>query len=173
MDCSSCSTDNPASRKFCGLCGQALLQQTSGSVFTQTAAPAPPVTGTQTEFGALGSYTDGNLGFSTSMNIARRKYKALRTIANLYKALGVVVGLIFCGGAFIAFVAAVGSQSGSRDEITRVLGSFGIFGAFFSFVYGVILFIFFYGLGEFIFVFIDIEENTRITNEMLRTKMGS
>jgi hypothetical protein len=170
MVCPSCGTDNLANRKFCGLCGQALLQQTSSPILTETAAT--PSTAAQTEFGTLGSYTSVNSGYSAPMNIASRKYKALRTIANLYKALGVILGLIFCGAAFLAFVAAVSSQSGGRDEIARVLGGFGIVGAFLSVVYGGILFIFFYGLGEFIFVFIDIEANTRITNEMLTTKLG-
>ena len=164
MVCSSCGNDNPAGRRFCGLCGQALLQQTGNPVFTQ-----PDGAGAQTDFG---SYTNGNIGISPPMNIAVKKYKALRTIAILYKALAVIIGLMFCVGAFITFVAAVSAQGGGRNELNSILGGFGILGAFFTFVYGAILFIFFYGLGEFIFVFIDIEENTRITNEMLRAKPG-
>jgi hypothetical protein len=168
MVCSSCGTDNPAGRKFCGLCGKTMLQQNSGSILTQ----ATPGTGAQTDSGAFVSYADRNNGFSAPVHIVNKKYKALRTIAILYKVLGIIVGLLCCGGGFLMFVAAVGSQGGNRNDLNVMIGGFGIAGAFISFVYGIVLFIFLYGLGEFISVFIDIEENTRITNEMLATKPG-
>ena len=46
----------------------------------------------------------------------------------------------------------------------------GAAGAAILLLYGAFLFIFLYGLGEWMYVFMDIEENTRKTNEMLASR---
>jgi hypothetical protein len=46
----------------------------------------------------------------------------------------------------------------------------GFVGGLMMLIYAGFVFIFLYGLGEFIYLFMDIEENTRKTNEMLSRK---
>jgi hypothetical protein len=43
----------------------------------------------------------------------------------------------------------------------------GVVGGLIALVYGVLVFIFLYAYAEWMYVFMDIEENTRMTNEML------
>jgi hypothetical protein len=51
---------------------------------------------------------------------------------------------------------------------TAFLG--GLVGGLIVFVYGVFIFIFLYAYAEWMYVFMDIEENTRVTNEMLSAR---
>jgi hypothetical protein len=46
----------------------------------------------------------------------------------------------------------------------------GFIGAVFSLVYGAFMFIFLYAYAEVIYLFLSIEENTRATSEILRTR---
>ncbi|MEK6299840.1 MAG: hypothetical protein AABO41_03890 [Acidobacteriota bacterium] len=101
-----------------------------------------------------------------------RKYKALRLIARLYKVLAFVSG----GGcallALFLIVNSFTSNSPSTPTIgpdpTAMFG--GAVGGLVLLVFGASLFVFLYGLGEWMYVFMDIEENTRKTNEMLASR---
>jgi hypothetical protein len=46
----------------------------------------------------------------------------------------------------------------------------GVIGGLIALVYGVLVFIFLYAYAEWMYVFMDIEENTRVTNEMLSAR---
>jgi hypothetical protein len=167
MICQSCGTTNQADKKFCGRCGQALSQQASGKSYNDSsAAPATTAYG-NTEYGALGTAPAASAN-AWAAPTESKKYKALRTIAILYKIFAFVSGGL-CGiGALISLAA--GLESSSRRGAFDLGSSFmagGFFGAFLLGLYGAFLFIFFYGIGEFIYVFLDIEENTRLTNKML------
>jgi hypothetical protein len=101
-----------------------------------------------------------------------KKYRALRAIAVFFKVLGVlavvagIIGaLIFLGAGF-----TIGSQARGYGGEAAILSS--ALGAFFIFLYSTVFAVILYAIGEFIRVFIDIEENTRVTNEMLRAKSG-
>jgi membrane-bound metal-dependent hydrolase YbcI (DUF457 family) len=66
--------------------------------------------------------------------------------------------------------AAAASSSGTTATFRDTLpGAFfgGLVGGFALLFYGVFVFIFLYAYAEWMYVFMDIEENTRMTNEML------
>ncbi|HKV39768.1 MAG TPA: hypothetical protein VJX67_11195 [Blastocatellia bacterium] len=99
-----------------------------------------------------------------------KKYKALRIIATIYKVLAFVVLAICVIGGLVMLAAGIGSGA-SRDYNFGSVGPAamlsGFVGALVVIIYGVVLFVMLYGAGEFIYVFLDIEENTRLTNSML------
>ena len=81
------------------------------------------------------------------MSLKENKYKALSIISNVFKVLGIIIGIaptiliLFLYGGHIFY--AMGMQ-----EIGIILG-------------GLIIGLIIYAQGEFIKLFIDIEENTR------------
>jgi len=105
----------------------------------------------------------------------KKKYKALRLIAVLLKILSVIagVGLIIAG----LVMAVAGAASSSRTTASPTFGEpgpaalfGGLVGGLVLIVYGVFVFVFLYAYAEWMYVFMDIEENTRLTNEMLSTR---
>ena len=84
--------------------------------------------------------------------ILTRKYPALRFIAALYQVIAVVIAVLTLLGLVVSF-----QQSASTPIITIV-----------SLVVGLIGVVSFVALSESIKVFIDIEQNTRTTVELLR-----
>ena len=102
-----------------------------------------------------------------------KKYKALRLISVIYKVLAFVVGgLAVLGGLFILVSGLAGSSgSGNFSSGLGPAALFsGVFGFFFLVMYGAVLFVALYGAGEFILVFLAIEENTRVTNMTLAAR---
>ena len=90
----------------------------------------------------------------------------------LMRILAVVVGaiMIIVGLVVIVTGAASSTQSTSTPQFpdtgpTALLG--GLVGGLVLIVYGVFVFIFLYAYAEWMYVFMDIEENTRLTNQML------
>ena len=109
------------------------------------------------------------------MMVPEKKYKALRVIATVYKILAFLAGGLCIIFGLVMLVAGIGSGMGSHSrDVFSTGGPFALFGGFLGAVimlfYGVILFVVLYGAGEFIYVFLDIEENTRMTNYTLSSR---
>jgi len=109
-----------------------------------------------------------------------KKYTALRTIGNIYKILGIIVGaitlllaLFVCGGSLLGGTLMDGLSQGLGDT-----GGFGFFGGLFGgllmglfvIIYGGGLGITLYAAGEGIYLLLALEENTRATAALLRER---
>lgn len=99
-------------------------------------------------------------------NSIEKKYKALRIIATIYKVLAFVVGGLCVIGGFLIMIVGVGSSASSSSYYGEGVAALfsGVVGGVFLLIYGAVLFIALYGAGEFVYVFLDIEENTRMTS---------
>ncbi len=112
-----------------------------------------------------------------------KRFKVLRFIGSVYKIIGIIVGVItvlgaigFCalsaigGSALSSLGNSYGYSSGAGGLFSGLLGGVIIGG--FILLYGGITAITLYALGEGVYLFIDLEENTRLTTEMLRQRGG-
>ena len=161
MKCPVCSAELPPTAKFCGSCGTTLSSPPPPSDFSN-----PPSNPSGPHYGNPSPPSYG--GFSPpsfSTTTGDKKYKALRTIANIYKIMAFVIG------GLLAIVGLITMASGAASSTSSFGGPAAIFGGF---VFGLIMlvyagfaFVFLYGMGEFIYLFLDIEENTRKTSETL------
>jgi hypothetical protein len=104
-----------------------------------------------------------------SVSHVEKKYKALRVIASVYKVLAFIVSGFYVLWGLVALATGLGGSS--RGAYSSGLGGLisfsGFFGAVLMFIFAAFSFIFFYGIAEFIYLFINIEENTRTTSEIL------
>lgn len=106
-----------------------------------------------------------------------KKYKALRTIGTIYKILGAIAGILTIL-AVLAFCATTvfGSTIFDMLDNTRMgigMGGGpirGIFAALATLIYGGGAAVTLFALGEGIYLLIDLEENTRATNLLLRKR---
>ncbi len=160
MRCPSCGTENPASRKFCGICGHQLQQP---ALDPQPAPIYQPGT----------DYSSSNAPPLATPPVVQKKYKALRVIAVVYKVLAFLVGSL-CGLAALVALFAGLSASSRRElfDVSPVLALGGIAGAFIYALIGTFWFVTFYSAAEWILVFLDIEENTRATRMLLSRQQG-
>jgi hypothetical protein len=118
-----------------------------------------------------------------------KKYKALRTIGTIYKILGTIVGIITILGV-IGICATSVLGGAALESIINQVGSYGNSGAsggagLFSSALGGLLISFgilinggglaltFFALGEGIYVFISIEENTRASVALLNRQANA
>ena len=105
------------------------------------------------------------------MGAVKKKYKVLRFIAVLIKIFAVVAGaLLIIGGLITLIAGAASTRSTTTIPTTDVSPIAFLGGAVFGFmmmIYGVFIAVFLYAYAEWMYVFMDIEENTRMTNEML------
>lgn len=112
-----------------------------------------------------------------------KKYKALRLIAFVNKVLALVVAVLSILTAIVIFVMAVlggvaadnlsrqlNQSTGGLHLFTGVVG--GLFLTLLPLISGGLLAISLYAFGEFIYVLIDIEANTRTTGESITTFLG-
>ena len=102
-----------------------------------------------------------------------KRYSALRTIATIFKILGVLIAIFGILSALGLCATLVLSGASLPRESTGALGPVGgtvagiissVFALLISIVWAVMLFAF----GDFISVLLSIEENTRATSVMLR-----
>lgn len=165
MKCPVCNAELPSTAKFCGGCGTTL-----------TAPPPPPSPPAAASFEKsypvvnAGPGYGGAAGFSGGATpVVKKKYKVLRLIAVLMKILAVLVGAIMIIGGLVMIVAGAAASSQTTPSFdtgpTAFLG--GAVAGLILIVYGVLVFAFLYAYAEWMYVFMDIEENTRMTNEML------
>lgn len=162
MRCPSCGTENPANRKFCGICGYQLQQPTGGF---------EPTTGPVYQSGTDYSSAPPMLGAPPPH--VQKKYKALRVIAVVFKVLAFIAGLVWALMALISLFA--GMSAGSRRSgfgigETAIFG--GLVGAFIFAFLSVFSFVTLYAKSELIYVFLDTEENTRATTTMPSRRQG-
>lgn len=113
-----------------------------------------------------------------------KRFKVLRTIGNIYKILGIIIAAItilvalgICAASFLgsAAVARYTRDFGNMPfpYLPRAGGALaGVIGAIFAILYGGMMAISFYGLGEGVELLIAMEENTRKSAELL-DEMGS
>jgi hypothetical protein len=114
----------------------------------------------------------GGYGAGAAPSVQKR-YKLLRLIAVLIKILAIIGGVILIIGGLV--MIASGAVSSSRSTIAlneagpaSLFG--GLVGGLIMLVYGIFVFVFLYAYAEWMYVFMDIEENTRLTNEMLSNR---
>ncbi|MFO8035103.1 MAG: hypothetical protein R6U57_00535 [Anaerolineales bacterium] len=113
-----------------------------------------------------------------------KRFKVLRTIGNIYKILGIVAAVITILAALgICAMSFLGSAALARytqdfgnmplPYLPRAGGVLaGVIGAIISILYGGMIAISFYGLGEGVELLIAMEENTRKSAQLL-DQMGS
>ena len=162
MKCPVCSAELPPTAKFCGSCGTTLSSPPPPTDFSN-----PPSNPSGPHYGnpsapSYGGFSPPSPSFST---VGEKKYKALRTIANIYKIMAFVVGGILAIAALITMASGAASSTSSLGGPAALFGGF-LFGVI-MLVYAGFAFVFLYGMGEFIYLFLDIEENTRKTNDLL------
>lgn len=170
MKCPVCNAELPATAKFCGGCGTTLAPAAPPSPQPPTPSyeQSSPVKNATPSYGA-GGYSSGGFG-GGSIPAVKKKYKVLRLIAVLMKILSVVIGAILIILGLIMIVAGATTSTQSTQAFpdpgfSALLGGF--VGGLIAIVYGVFAFVFLYAYAEWMYVFMDIEENTRLTNEML------
>jgi uncharacterized membrane protein len=174
MKCPVCSAELPNTAKFCGSCGTTLsAPPTPPPPSAPTYQQSPPQTPAYQPV-PPGMNSSPAYGFAgTPPTAVKKKYKVLRLIAVLMKILAVVIGAISIIVGLVMIVAGATSSAKAPTAFpdtgpTALLG--GLVGGLISLVYGVLVFVFLYAYAEWMYVFMDIEENTRLTNEMLSTR---
>lgn len=112
-----------------------------------------------------------------------RRYTALRIIGTIYKVLGIIAGVItllivlgICatsvlgGAAFDSFANQFGGETSGAGILSGVFG--GLFLGLFAIINGGGIAVTLYALGEGIYLFLAVEENTRAIT-MLLSKPGN
>ena len=103
-----------------------------------------------------------------------KRYKALRTISTIYKALGIIVLVLtllitvgICGFSFVsgAAIDLFAQEYGSSANGTGFLSGamIGIVSSLFSILWGGLISVTLYAVGEGLSLLISLEENTRKT----------
>lgn len=105
-----------------------------------------------------------------------KRYGALRIIGTIYKVLGIVVGVITVLGALGSCLSSLlggAALGGLGEDVGGGLFAggasllLGLLIAVVSLIYGGAVAVSLYALGEGVFLFISLEENTRRTTELL------
>lgn len=109
-----------------------------------------------------------------------KRYRALRTIGTIYKVLGVIAGIITI--LVVVGVCATSVLGGAAlNQFGQDWGGIGMFegvlgGVIFSLIAalnGGLISLTFYSLGEGIYLFLAIEENTRYTAQLLSYQVNA
>jgi hypothetical protein len=105
-----------------------------------------------------------------------KRYSVLRMIGTIYKILGVLVGILTIVGALL-FCAGGLLGNAALANASREAGGFAVAGpiaavlsAVVSLIVGTIWAVTLFALGDFIYLLLSIEENTRATSLMLRSQ---
>jgi hypothetical protein len=113
----------------------------------------------------------------------QRKFRVLRVIGTVWKVLAwieLVLGILAAVGILLAGIIGIGAMQrygyqypyqGMPWQLAGPIG--GIVGFFVSLILVVIYFLMLYGIGELIFLFIAIEENTRVSAERMEQMQQS
>ena len=110
-----------------------------------------------------------------------KRYGVLRVIATVYKILGGIVGILTIL-AVIGILAAFFVRGVSFENLPRMGGRFmpaplfgsvfgGLVAAGLTLLYGGVLAFMLYGFGEAIYLLIALEENTRLTAQILKNQL--
>jgi hypothetical protein len=112
----------------------------------------------------------------------KKKYGALRVVGMVYKILGIVTAVItllvvigICGFSVLgsAAIGSLGEELGSETVLGGLLGSTigGLLVAVPIILYGAGMAVTLYALGEGIYLLLALEQNTRLTAQLLRLKL--
>ena len=162
MKCPVCNAELPSTARFCGGCGTTISPSATAPPPASPSYEQPP------------QMRNPYPSYGGALPAVAKKYKALRVIAVLIKIFAFVAGglLIIAG---LLMIVAGAAASGSRSTSTfpdagpaAFLG--GAVMGLIMIVYGAFAFVFLYAFAEWMYVFMDIEENTRVTNEMLSSR---
>jgi hypothetical protein len=106
-----------------------------------------------------------------------KKYAALRTIASIFKILGIISGVttillslgscLFFGFVGTSMNAIMYNMTGSSGDSAATIIA-GIITGLIVLIYGGFSALLIYGSGELIYVLLDMEQNTRETAELMR-----
>jgi len=107
-----------------------------------------------------------------------KRFRALRFIGTVYKVLGAITAIVTILGAIgICLTAAAGGaaldQFGNQNQaLGGLLGGLvgGVLIAIVTLLYGSAIAISLYALGEGVYLAISVEENTRMTAQLLQPK---
>lgn len=147
MYCHKCGAYNEDTAKICVKCGAELLPPSSLPL--GGAAPA------------------AESGFEA----VERRYPALRLIGSIYKILGVIVGAITLLIAIASCTITMGGSLGERSgPFSGFLGGLLVFVV--VLIIGGIYALTLYAIGEGIYLFLSMEENTRATVMLLQQQTG-
>ncbi len=112
-----------------------------------------------------------------------KKYTALRTIAMIFKILGIIslvltillslASCLFYGIMGVSLSSLTREFSGLTGGESGVVVAAGIILGLFIIIYGGFSSLMIYGVGELIYVLLDIEQNTRESSELLRISARS
>jgi hypothetical protein len=160
MKCPVCSAELPATAKFCGGCGTTL----------SAAVPPPPPQPSYEQHRPVMNASP-SWGSSAPPTV-ERKYKMLRLIAVLIKIFAfVAAAILIIAGLFMIIAGATASSRTTSLGTSVDMGPTAFLGGavtgLIMIVYAVFVFVFLYAYAEWMYVFMDIEENTRVTNEVL------
>lgn len=168
MKCPVCTAEIPSTAKFCGGCGATITPASPPKPHTPPREPATPAY-TPPGSPVKPAYSPSYAGSATPQS--EKRYKALRLIAMLYKILAFVAGGACILMALFMLVSGIATSSSNTAIGANPMAIFGgVLGGLVLLVFGAFVFIFLYGLAEWMYVFMDIEENTRKTNEMLASR---
>ena len=166
MKCPVCSAELPDTAKFCGSCGTTL----------SPAAP-PPQQPLQPSYEqhrpVMNSGPSWGPSAPSTPPTVEKKYKVLRFIAVCIKIFAfVAAGILIIAGLFMIIAGATASsRSTSLGNTSLDVGPTaflgGAVGGLIMIIYAVFVFVFLYAYSEWMYVFMDIEENTRVTNQVL------
>ena len=95
-----------------------------------------------------------------SSNTTENRYPALRVISGIFKVLAVLAAVFGLIGALVGLVQMAGNAYGAAAAGGLIV--------LVSLLYGGLLCIYMFAVSEAIKVFVDIESNTRVTNDLLR-----
>jgi len=138
---------------------------------------APPIAPAYQSAPSPAPYSGGMSAGPGPMGAVKKKYKVLRFIAVLIKIFAIVAGALLIIGGLVTIIGGLASSTRTTTtspfptDATGPMAFLG--GAVFGFVmiiYGVFIAVFLYAYAEWMYVFMDIEENTRMTNEMLMSR---
>jgi len=116
---------------------------------------------------------------SEGENIMEKRFKILRFIGSMYKVLGIISAIltvIGSVGSCLSFALAGGLSSQLLEQYGTQLPAgagigIGIAAGLGILLGGLISALTLYAFGEAVYLFIDLENNTRATTELLRSRM--
>lgn len=161
MKCPVCNAELPATARFCGGCGTTLT------------APPPPPTPQPPVYEQHRPVVNPGSGWDAGiLPTVARKYKMLRFIAVLIKIFAFVgAGILIVVGLIMIVAGATASRTTSFGNTSVDMGPTAFLGGavtgLIMILYAAFVFVFLYAYAEWMYVFMDIEENTRVTNEVL------
>ncbi len=111
--------------------------------------------------------------------MVEKRFRVLRIIGTIYKILGwviLVLGILTSLGIFVG--GLVGGAGMTRfmmrsSQLSGLMGGVlgGLVVALISFILTLVYFVFVYGMGELIYLFLAIEENTRVTSAWIGQRL--